>query len=255
MSSRGPGRQNHPPSKALLAVEPLQFTESGNMSIEAYATIYHALAAGEPDALTVFRIPPRIAAMAAEARKVRAVVAPKPLAAVTPRRAPSASAFSSSPAAPPPVSSSSVRNIPVPVHPNHAESDRASRAARVAEIYLAGINTSRKQCGLAPLDAATLAREFADVDRLPPRTKVRPLAASADPAADAMWSGIVHRLNASVAVSSPPIGARRALPLASSGRPTQTTVDWASIATGLNREAGLKNPGWNQCALTHALTK
>lgn len=91
---------------------------------------------------------------------------------------------------------------------------KPSRAAQVAEIHLASINISRKRCGLAPLDAATLALEYADLDRQPANTKVGHRAAgNVDKAAparsasgvilsqreiDAIYAESVDRLNATL---------------------------------------------------------
>lgn len=47
-----------------------------------------------------------------------------------------------------------------------------SRAAQVAAVHLRPINESRRRAGLAPLTAAELTREFADLDCSPPRAKV-----------------------------------------------------------------------------------
>jgi hypothetical protein len=118
-----------------------------------------------------------------------------------------------------------------------------SRAAHVAEIHGSAINASRTRCGLEPVDAATLAREFADLDRLPARAKaVAPRTTSRDGAVDAMWGGIVTRLNSTLA-GRVPIVAARPWPGASGvvGR-FDAAVDWGSIASALNTEAGLKTP-------------
>jgi hypothetical protein len=113
-----------------------------------------------------------------------------------------------------------------------------SLAAQVAAVHLGPINASRKRAGLAPLDAATLAREFADVDRYPVRTKAVALRTTStnQAAADSMWGGIVARLNGSLPSSREPIAARTSPPVDS------RAVDWSSIASALNREAGLAMP-------------
>jgi hypothetical protein len=113
-----------------------------------------------------------------------------------------------------------------------------SRAAQVAEVHLAGINASRKKCGLALLTASELAREFADVDRPPVRAKgavQRPT-----PETDALWGSIVSRLNMTIPASRTPIAVGRTPPATSAadGR-VDAAVDWGSIASVLNEEAGL----------------
>jgi hypothetical protein len=117
----------------------------------------------------------------------------------------------------------------------------AARALSVASVHLASINASRKKCGLALLTATELAREFADADRAPIRTKgavQRPT-----PETDALWGGIVARLNATLPSNRPPIGSSgERSSAASGGRPTQTAVNWASIASELNEQAGLATP-------------
>jgi hypothetical protein len=168
------------------------------MTIEEYPTIYDALAAGDPDA--VRRFAPRVASLAAEARKSRAL-APKPLAA-TPA-APASRASSAEGAA------ASSSPTPVSRYPNvvavAAPPRPPSRAATVAEIHLAGVNATRKSCKLPPLSVAELASEYADLNRLPPaRTKLsrregRRIAANLEAARqgnpttrsaiDEMWSG------------------------------------------------------------------
>ena len=67
-------------------------------------------------------------------------------------------------------------------------------------------------------------------------------------AADAMWGGIVQKLNATLP-SPTLIGVRRASPAPANTQPTQRAVDWSEIATALNEQAGLENFGQNQCAL------
>jgi hypothetical protein len=48
-------------------------------------------------------------------------------------------------------------------------SPHLSRAAQVAAVHLGPINESRRRTGLAALTEAELTREFADLDRPPPR--------------------------------------------------------------------------------------
>jgi hypothetical protein len=115
-------------------------------------------------------------------------------------------------------------------------------AARVAEIHLGPINASRKRAGLAALTLVEAEREFADVNRSPVRAKtVAPRTTSSTGAADAMWSGIVARLNKAAPASRTPIAAGRPSPESGDGR-VDAVVDWSSIASALNREAGLKTP-------------
>jgi hypothetical protein len=179
---------------------------------------YRALASGDPGMVRKFA--PRVAALAAAARKQRAS-APSP--ATSAPRVPAAIAASArAPAAAP----------------------RPSRAAQVAEIHLAGVNESRKRCGLAPLSAAELEHEFEELDRLPPpRTKARRPSSNSNHAADPMWSDIVGKLNASLPASRTPVGAARTSP-AGGTNPTQASSDamWAGLARNLNDEAGLATP-------------
>jgi hypothetical protein len=90
-----------------------------------------------------------------------------------------------------------------------AQGGGGSRAAQVAEIHLAGINMSRKRCGLAPLTAAELAPEFADLDRQPANPKVnrrdagnaiaaRQGAPSTQSSIDEMWAGIAAKRNSTL---------------------------------------------------------
>jgi hypothetical protein len=118
-----------------------------------------------------------------------------------------------------------------------------SRAAQVAAVHLGPINASRKRAGLAPLAAAEVEVEFADVDRVPVRKTVATRTTSSTGAPDAMWSGIVARLNKAASASRAPMGAGRTSP-ASSGAADQTdaVVDWSAISSALNREAGLAKP-------------
>jgi hypothetical protein len=187
---------------------------------------YRALASGDPGMVRKFA--PRVAAQAAAARKARASL-PSPAA-----RAPQAHAFIAAPAiatAPP--------------------APRPSRAAQYAEVHLAGVNDSRKRAGLAPASAEELEREFADIDQLPPpRTKLtrreagniaaRQMGAPADQAGiDAMWSGISAQRNATLAPAGTTQSQRRA-----SRAQGQAVADamWTSLATGLNKAAGLATP-------------
>ena len=144
----------------------------------------------------------------------------------------------------------------MPVHPNHTEPDRASRAAEVAAIYLGPINGSRKRAGLEPLAAAELEREYADLDRLPPPSTKRSRRDAGNLAAlrsggpvdqagiDAMWAGLAAKLNAALPESGGPIGARRPPVAMGGGKPTQAETDgmWGSIAARLNAESGLRPP-------------
>jgi hypothetical protein len=112
----------------------------------------------------------------------------------------------------------------------------ATRAARVAEIHGRAINESRRRAGLTQL-------EFDDVDRSPIREAVATRTTSSTGAADALWGAIVARHNASVQASRAPIAAGRTSPVnnAAAGR-VDAAVDWSSIASALNREAGLVTP-------------
>jgi hypothetical protein len=60
---------------------------------------------------------------------------------------------------------------------------------------------------------------------------------------DAMWSGIVAKLNKAVPASRTQIGLWSARSSASGpGKPKQRVVDWGSILTELKAEAGVKTP-------------
>jgi hypothetical protein len=121
---------------------------------------------------------------------------------------------------------------------------QASRAGQVAQIHLAGINASRKRCGLAPHAAAELTREFADLDRSPPCGKVGSLRTNTS-GTDSMWRDIVARLNTTVPARAKPIGLsseRVGSSAVSPGKSSDRAVDWGAIAGGLNAEAGLKKP-------------
>jgi hypothetical protein len=205
-----------------------RFTES-DTPMSQYPSIYHALGAGDPQTLAALGIPPRIAALAAAARKVRAAA---PQVASAARGAASIAASAIAPAA-----------APLP-----------SRAALAAEIHGVAINASRTRAGLQPLSVTELEHEFAEVDRLPAsRTKIsrrdaanmmarRQGVPTTQAGVDAMHAEIVSRLNATAPSPSSrmPVGAGRTSQSAGSNKPTQTTVDWGSIVTKLNAEAGLK---------------
>jgi hypothetical protein len=183
--------------------------------------LYAQLAAGDPD--TVKRFAPRVAAMAAAAGKQRASA---PLAS---SRAPATSGA---------LPSSHSRNTSMTTSLPQA-APQASRAAQAAEIHRASINASRRRVGLAQLTAAEVTREFADLDRLPPRAKVGSPRTNTN-AADSMWTEIVGKHNASLEASRTPIGARRASPAPASTQPAQRAVNWSEIASELNEQAGLK---------------
>jgi hypothetical protein len=118
----------------------------------------------------------------------------------------------------------------------------ATRAARVAEIHGRAINESRRRAGLTQLTTAELTREFDDVDRSPIRKAVARRTISNTGAADSMWTAIVGRLNASLP-SRAPIAAGRTSPESSAAEDRiDAVVDWSSIASSLNREAGLATP-------------
>jgi hypothetical protein len=52
---------------------------------------------------------------------------------------------------------------------------------------------------------------------------------------DAVWTGIVGKLNATLPGTQEPVGA-------SSNKPTPGADDWSSIVANLNAEAGLATP-------------
>jgi hypothetical protein len=119
-----------------------------------------------------------------------------------------------------------------------------SRAASAAAVHFDSINSSRKRAGLATMTLADVANEFADVDRYPARTNGRTLRTGTNQAsADALWGGIVTRLNATLPSNRTPIAAGRTSPASSAaaGR-VDASVDWAGLAHQLNTEAGLKPP-------------
>jgi hypothetical protein len=205
---------------------------------EAYPSIYAALAAGDPAALTSFgldRTAPHIVALAAAARRER--LAPK-VAAQKPSTC---------------ITSSTIRNTSMTYPARDAAPPQPSRGARSAEVFLGPINMSRMRAGLEPLAAADLAHEFSDIDRLPPeRAKLsrhdagnlaaqRMGAPTSAQDIDAMWGGIVARLNATLPASRGPDAGRRAA--GDDGRREQgAAVDWGSITAKLNAENGLTPP-------------
>lgn len=113
-------------------------------------------------------------------------------------------------------------------------------AAKVAEIHRGSINASRKRCGLAPLSAGEVEREFSDVGRVPVSAKGVVPGARSNQAADAMWGSIVARLNATVPARAKPIDLASAR--VGSQPTTPRAVDWGAIAGELNAEGGLKSP-------------
>ena len=129
---------------------------------------------------------------------------------------------------------------------------RPSRAAQVAEIHLAGINSSREQCGLAPLTAAEVAHAFGDLDRTTAASSgmtrrargnaiaARQRAPTAQAAIDEMWSGFAAKINVTRSPAPPPADASPA----ASVRQSQASINdmWADIARRGNAEAGLKTP-------------
>jgi hypothetical protein len=146
------------------------------------------------------------------------------------------------------------REASTPSPAGDAAPPQLSRAAQAAEIHLAGVNASRKRCGLAPFSEAELAHEFEELDLLPPaRAKVtrrdagnlaaqRLGAPSSAQEIETMWSGVVARLNASPPARGAPAADRREAAAGDDGRPQQVAVDWNSIASRLNAEAGLVTP-------------
>jgi hypothetical protein len=122
----------------------------------------------------------------------------------------------------------------------------ATRAASVASIHLGPINESRRRAGLPAMTIADAEREFADVAHLPVRAKGSTLPTGTNQAAaDALWGGIVARLNMTVPASRAPVGpSGERSSAAGSAKPTQASVDsmWAGLARNLNDEAGLVMP-------------
>jgi hypothetical protein len=116
------------------------------------------------------------------------------------------------------------------------------QAAAAAEIHGTAINQSRRRCGLPALTASELTSEFADVNLSPKRKAARPKFSSTG-APDGMWAAIVGKLNASLPTSRTPIEAARTSPTSSAAADrVDAGVDWSSIASTLNREAGLAMP-------------
>jgi hypothetical protein len=117
----------------------------------------------------------------------------------------------------------------------------APRALSVASVHLGPINDSRRRAGLAPLTAADLAQEFADLDRLPPRTKVNRrdaanLAAwrqgipTTQAGVDAMHAEMAAKLNATLPAYRPVPAGRPTSVVPGSGstrasRQTQVEID------------------------------
>jgi hypothetical protein len=146
------------------------------------------------------------------------------------------------------------REASTPSPAGDAAPPQPSRAAQAAEIHLAGVNASRKRCGLAPFSEAELAHEFAELDQLPPaRARVtrrdagnlaaqRLGAPSSSQEIKSMWDGIVARLNASLPARGAPAADRRDAAARDDGRPQHAAVDWGEISNKLNREAGLATP-------------
>jgi hypothetical protein len=181
--------------------------------------VYRDLAAGDPEA--VQRFAPRVASLAAEARRKRLAAAPAPVRASIPARAQTTAA----PA--------------VPV-------TRLSRAAQAADLHGPGINETRRRAGLAPLTSDELELEFADADREPPHTMTKAAArrAAANAMAarqglrtdqagiDAMWAAAASRGRDEGRRASPGV------------KQTQAEVDdmWTSLVNDHNRQAGLKTP-------------
>jgi hypothetical protein len=194
--------------------------------------LHTALANGDPQALASCKIAPSIAKMAAQARTERLARAPAAPKSV----APTPVALAALPSLP------FSRNTPVPASLENAS---ASRAAQVAEVHLAAINASRKKCGLALLTASELAREFADLDRPPPRATVGSPRTNPQAAVGSMWGGIVAQLNTTVPARAKPIGLsseRVGSSATSLGKSSNRAVDWGAIAGELNTTAGLKSP-------------
>jgi hypothetical protein len=124
-----------------------------------------------------------------------------------------------------------------------------SRAEQVAAVHLRPINESRRRAGLAALSTDEVAREFADVDRSPLRKVVATRTTSNTGTVDAMWGGVVGKLNATLPVNRTPIGARRTSPAPANTQQAQRAVDWSEIAAGLNREAGSRDADAQSCSL------
>jgi hypothetical protein len=113
-------------------------------------------------------------------------------------------------------------------------------AASVASIHLGPINESRKRAGLPAMALAEAELEFADVvNRSPFRKAVAPRTTSNQASADALWDGIVSRLNMTVPVNRAPVASVRTSPAAANTQPTERAVNWSAIAADLNASAGL----------------
>jgi hypothetical protein len=116
-----------------------------------------------------------------------------------------------------------------------------SRAASAAAVHFGSINESRRRAGLKPFNADELTSAFADVNLSPERKAVRPKFSSTG-AADGMWAAIVGKLNSTLP-TRPPIAAGHPSPESRDGDGrVDAVVDWSSIASTLNREAGLATP-------------
>jgi hypothetical protein len=118
-----------------------------------------------------------------------------------------------------------------------------SCAASAAAVHFGSINESRRRAGLKPFSADELTSAFADVNLSPERKAARPKFSSTG-AADAagMWAAIVAKLNSTLP-TRPPIAAGPPSPESSDGDGrVDAVVDWSSISSALNREAGLATP-------------
>jgi hypothetical protein len=115
-----------------------------------------------------------------------------------------------------------------------------TQAAAAAEIHGAAINQTRRRCGLPALTASELTSEFAAVNLSQQRKAARPKSSSTGDA-DSMWSGIIAKLNATFPSRAPIAGCTSPSSVAVEGR-TDAVIDWSSIASALNREAGLATP-------------
>ena len=210
------------------------------------AAMYEALAAGEDDALAFFA--PRMREAAGAARKARAAGFNNLSAS-----RPGASAPLAGTVATPALHPSPLRNMSMIASVENA-APRSSRAAQVAEIHRDAINASRERCGLAPLSAADVAQEFADLDRLPQRAKTATRRDAGNLMAlrqgvpvsqgriDEMHREIVAKLNATLpARTSPSTPSPKPASRAPRGH-AEIDAMYAEIAAKLNAEAGLKTP-------------